>query len=135
MPGELKVSGTFYGKIGSLAASVNIFSVSLLVSTLIAVVFYSNTAQGHGNNLEYRRLMTMTGMTFTERFSDPCDGKWQDYWFLDEGKGWFSGSKKAKITNNKDGMTIETTKGGAVLWTQESYDRPLRIEYDFKRLD
>ncbi len=102
---------------------------------LMAVIFYSNTAQGHGNNLEYSRLMTWTGMTFTERFSDPCDGKWQDNWFLDGKRSWFSKSPKAKITNDNGVMTIETTKGGAVLWTKESYDRPLRIEYDFKRLD
>jgi len=109
----------------------SLFAIPLV--GLMAVVFYSNTAQGHGVHKEYHQLIVPMGIT--ERFIDSGTGKWQDNWFLDSPKSWFSGAPKAKVTNDKEGMTIDTAKGGGVLWTKASYDRPIRIEYDFKRLD
>ena len=32
-------------------------------------------------------------------------------------------------------MTIDTTNGYAVLWTKQSFEGDLRIEYDFRRVD
>jgi len=109
---------------------------SLYVVPLVAlmgVLFYVNMAQGHGKHGEYRQLIVPMGIT--ERFVDSGTGKWEDNWFLDSGKSWFFGSAKVKVTNGPEGMTIDTAKGGGVLWTKASYDRPIQIEYDFKRLD
>ena len=62
-----------------------------------------------------------------EVFSDPCTGDWHKNWFLD--------GEKAKVSSGKDGMTIDTAAGYAVLWTKRTFQGDLKIEYDFKRLD
>jgi hypothetical protein len=64
---------------------------------------------------------------------DPCTGKWQDTWFLD--------GKKATLTNGPDGMTFTAgpTAGDdschAVLWTKESFQGDLKIEYEYMKTD
>lgn len=60
-------------------------------------------------------------------FEDDCLGSWKDKWFLD--------GIKARVTNDQRGMTIDTAKGYAVLWTDQEFQGDLRIEYDFRRVD
>ncbi len=62
-----------------------------------------------------------------EAFRDDCLGKWAENWFLD--------GIHAKVTNGKEGMTIDTAKGYAVLWTKREFEGDLKIEYDFQRVD
>lgn len=63
-----------------------------------------------------------------EVFSDKMTGTdWQEKWFLD--------GIHAKVSNSKEAMQIDTSKGFAVLWTKKEFEGDLRIEYDFKCLD
>jgi hypothetical protein len=66
-------------------------------------------------------------------FSDPCTGDWRQKWFLDGEVG--------TVVNAKDGMTL--TAGPEfmneahhmVLWTKDSFQGDLRIDYDYTRTD
>jgi len=64
---------------------------------------------------------------------DRCTGNWQDAWFLD--------GRKATVTNGLDGMTFTAgpTAGDdschAVLWTKDSFQGDLKIEYEYTRTD
>ena len=60
-------------------------------------------------------------------FRDDCFEDWREAWFLD--------GIKARVSNNRDGMTINTADGFAVLWTQREFSGDLKIEYDFQRVD
>lgn len=66
-------------------------------------------------------------------FHDPCTGKWQDAWFLD--------GLKATVTNGPDGMTftagptVGSNADHAVLWTKESFEGDLKIEYEYTKTD
>ncbi|MDE0770423.1 MAG: DUF1961 family protein [Opitutaceae bacterium] len=71
--------------------------------------------------------------TWQELFSDSCTGDWTQQWFLDGEVG--------KVTTGSEGMTL--TAGPEflndahhmVLWTKESFEGDLKIEYDYTRLD
>jgi len=68
-----------------------------------------------------------------ELFSDPGTADWKQRWFLDGEVG--------TVKNGSDGM--ELTAGPEfrndahhiVLWTKESFEGDLKIEYDYTRLD
>nr|MCU0750285.1 hypothetical protein [Akkermansiaceae bacterium] len=68
-----------------------------------------------------------------EVFSDLCTGDWQKQWFLDGGVG--------TVTTGPEGMTL--TAGPEfgndahhmVLWTKQSFEGDLKIEYDYTRTD
>jgi hypothetical protein len=63
-----------------------------------------------------------------EVFYDPGNEDWHTRWFLD--------GTKAKVSNDQQKMTIDTTKNVfAVLWTKEEFKGDLKIEYDFLRQD
>ncbi len=71
--------------------------------------------------------------SWREVFADDGTGDWKAKWFLDGEVG--------KVTNGPEGMTL--TAGPEfgndahhmVLWTRESFEGDLKIEYDFTRLD
>ena len=66
-------------------------------------------------------------------FFDPGTGNWEDLWFLD--------GQIASVSNSQNGMQL--TAGPKflndahhmVLWTKDSFEGDLKIEYDFTRLD
>jgi len=66
-------------------------------------------------------------------FHDACTGNWQDTWFLD--------GRKAAVTNGPDGMTFTAGPVAgddschAVLWTKDSFQGDLKIEYEYTRTD
>lgn len=68
-----------------------------------------------------------------EVLSDPCTGDWRQLWFLDGEIG--------TVTNGPDGMTL--TAGPEfmneahhmVLWTKNSFESDLKIDYDYTRTD
>lgn len=71
--------------------------------------------------------------TWQEVFADSCTGSWVSKWFLDGEVG--------KVTTGPDGMTLTAGpefKNDAhhmVLWTKESFEGDLKIDYDYTRLD
>ena len=68
-----------------------------------------------------------------EVFADPCTGDWRQHWFLDGEVG--------TVTTAADGMTLTAGpefKNDAhhmVLWTKQSFEGNLKIEYDYTRTD
>ncbi len=66
-------------------------------------------------------------------FADAGTGDWQSQWFLD--------GLKASVANTPAGLVLKSGEvadgdaGHAVLWTRQSFDGDLRVEYDFTRLD
>ena len=79
------------------------------------------------------RFRELAKAPWRQVFQDPCTGKWQEAWFLD--------GLKATATNGRDGMTFTAgpTAGDdachAVLWTKESFEGDLKIEYEYTRTD
>ena len=73
------------------------------------------------------------GATWAEVFSDGCAEDWKAKWFLDGEVG--------SVTNSPEGMTLTAGpefKNDAhhmVLWTKDSFEGDLNIEYEYTRLD
>jgi hypothetical protein len=71
--------------------------------------------------------------TWRTVFSDPCTGDWKERWHLD--------GKVGRVATGPDGMVL--TAGPEfgndahhmVLWTKESFEGDLRIDFDYTRLD
>lgn len=68
-----------------------------------------------------------------EVFFDSCTKDWEEKWFLD--------GKKATISNSKKGMDFFAGKvrkenaSHSVLWTKESFEGDIRIDYEYTKLD
>jgi hypothetical protein len=66
-------------------------------------------------------------------FSDPGVGDWQEHWFVD--------GLKATVKYDEGGMVFSSgpvpmeQASHAVLWTKQSFEGDIRIEYDYTRLD
>lgn len=66
-------------------------------------------------------------------FSDPCTGDWREKWFLDGEVG--------TVTTGPEGMTLtagpefRNDAHHMVLWTKQSFEGDLRIDYDYTRTD
>lgn len=98
----------------------------LIVSMPCVIFLFLASTSGDANDdaTLFEAIRTQPGSVV---FSDPCSGDWRDQWFLD--------GEKARVSNADDTMKIDTAEGYAVLWTKESFEGDLRIEYDFKRAD
>ena len=73
------------------------------------------------------------GAAWAEKFSDGCTEAWKGKWFLDGEVG--------TVTNSPEGMTLtagpefRNDAHHMVLWTKDSFEGDLKIEYDYTRLD
>ena len=73
------------------------------------------------------------GAAWTEVLSDPCTEDWKEKWFLDGEVG--------TVTNSPEGMTLtagpefRNDAHHMVLWTKDSFEGDLKIEYEYTRLD
>ena len=70
---------------------------------------------------------------WAEVFSDGCTEDWKTKWFLDGEVG--------TVTNSPEGMTLtagpefRNDAHHMVLWTKDSFEGDLKIEYEYTRLD
>ena len=75
----------------------------------------------------------VAGAEWAEAFSDSCTKDWKAKWFLDGEVG--------SVTNSPEGMTLTAGpefKNDAhhmVLWTKDTFEGDLKIEYEYTRLD
>ena len=80
-----------------------------------------------------RDFDSLLGSRWREVFFDSGTGDWKEHWFLD--------GKKAVISHSEKGMdfhagpTFKDDSCHAVLWTKESFEGDLKIEFEFTRLD
>lgn len=71
--------------------------------------------------------------TWQLAFADPCTGDWRDHWFLD--------GEIATVSNADIGMDFNAgpinrnDAHHAVLWTKQSFEGDVKIEYDYTRTD
>ncbi|WP_158969929.1 DUF1961 family protein [Paraglaciecola sp. L3A3] len=76
---------------------------------------------------------SMNKLNWQLAFEDKGTAAWQDNWVLD--------GLKAKVENSAKGMTISAgpkwrdDAHHATLWTKQSFNGDIKIEYDFIRLD
>lgn len=102
-----------------------IFSIVGLLSLLAT---FSCTEKGKD---EFDKLIESSDWQL--KFSDPCTEAWQSKWFLD---GQF-----ATIEHSENGMNFSAgpVNGNdahhAVLWTKDSFQGDIKIEYNYTRTD
>lgn len=99
---------------------------------LILMMLCSTLLQGqdiHNNDFEILNQST----DWQLEFNDHCSGDWHSNWFLD--------GLRAEIENTKDGMVFSAgpVEGDhachAVLWTKDSFEGDVKIEYNYTRTD
>ena len=72
-------------------------------------------------------------LDWVESFRDAGRGDWQDGWFLD--------GRRATVENTSIGMILSAgpiprdNGSHCVLWTKESFEGDVKIEFDYWRLD
>lgn len=94
--------------------------------TIFVISFFSYQAK----NSSFKKVMKKDKELV---FADDCTKKWQENWMLDGTKG--------KVENTPNGMhflagpEFGNDTSHAVLWTKESFQNNLVIEYDYTRTD
>lgn len=104
---------------------------SLLLSVVLVA---SAVCAGADEDAEERAAFQKAAdRSWREVFADEGTGDWKKKWFLDGEVG--------KVSNGPEGMTLTAGpefKDDAhhmVLWTRDSFEGDLKIEYDYTRLD
>lgn len=67
------------------------------------------------------------------KFSDPCTENWRTHWFLDGELATIEHSEKGM--NFSAGPINRNDAHHAVLWTKESFEGDIKIEYNYTRTD
>jgi len=79
------------------------------------------------------RFTELESLDWELRLHDAGDGSWGDNWFLDGERG--------SVKNTPDGMVFSAgpiafdNGSHAVLWTRDSFEGSIRIDFDYTRLD
>ena len=79
------------------------------------------------------KFTELKALSWKDKLFDSGNNNWQDKWFLD--------GKRADIRNTSEGMIFAAGPVAmdhachAVLWTKESFEGDIKIEWDFTRLD
>jgi hypothetical protein len=66
--------------------------------------------------------------TWQSVMSDDGTGDWTEQWFLD-------GEGVTTVTNSPEGMELKALDDHMVLWTKDSFEGDIKIEYEFTRTD
>lgn len=104
----------------------------LSVTVLIAIIF-SCTSSKSRSQTATEELQQANWEKKELLFQDSCTDDWTEKWFLD--------GLQASIKNSDKGMNFAAGKvwkndsSHAVLWTKETFEGNLLIEYDFARTD
>jgi len=82
---------------------------------------------------ESKSFESLQNLQWKETFSDDFKKPWKNNWFLDGQKGRLKHSKNG--LQYKAGTTPASDADHAVLWTKQSFEGDLRIEFDFVKQD
>jgi len=110
----------------------NVFS---LIGLLVFLIYFSlscssNTTAEDSGVKEFKKV---SGEQWEQVFYDLGTNEWTENWMLD--------GLKATVTNTNEGMvfqagpTVRDDSSNAVLWTKESFEGDVKIEYEYTRLD
>jgi len=118
---------------GGIGMIIRIFQCLLLVNFLLFNAQSYALASLDSAQLSEKKFQQLLNAEWNETFYDPCTKDWKENWFLD--------GTRARIANDEDGMsfwagpTFKNDTCHAVLWTQQSFEGDLKIEYEYTRLD
>lgn len=107
--------------------------INNLVCTLLLLALSFGCKAQQTNTPEKDAFEKALQNNWLEVFSDSCTGDWTERWFLD--------GEIASVSNSELGMQLTAGpqfKNDAhhmVLWTKESFEGDLKIEFDYTRLD
>jgi len=98
---------------------------------LSIILFFASNSFCKADEIQFNKINNKKKWTLV--WKDNCTKNWQEKWFLD--------GQRATITNSKKGMTFSAGSEmmndtcHAVLWTKQTFDGDVKIEYDFIRND
>jgi hypothetical protein len=103
-----------------------------ITSFFIAMLFVSTTLTGQNvDTTEFENLRQSTSWNLD--FEDNATDDWQSHWFLD--------GVRADITHSQEGMIFSAGPVAgddachAVLWTKDTFQGDIKIEYEYTRTD
>lgn len=105
----------------------------LLLSVTFLVILLPTQVISQNDNDFYKKFNTLKKKPWKDVFSDDGSGNWKHKWFLD--------GQRATIKNMHDGMLFSAgpieydNASHAVLWTKNSFQGNIKIEYDYTRMD
>lgn len=111
--------------------------ITMIALLLAMPVSHVKADQPEPNNkdltMEEQRYHELMEADWSDVFFDSCTDNWEENWHLD--------GKEARITHSEEGMDFLAGPSAgedashAVLWTLESFDGDVKIEYEYTRLD
>jgi hypothetical protein len=109
---------------------MNNLSLPIFCLFLFCLLPFLGRANSESDKLAFERV---NNFRWSEVFVDPGTGNWRDQWFLDGEVGQVAnGAEGMKLTA---GPEFKNDAHHMVLWTKESFEGDLKIEYDYTRLD
>lgn len=90
-------------------------------------------ASASAHSQDAQRFEQLLNLDWREDFHDPFTEDWRKRWFLD--------GQKAQVIHSDQGMDFQAgpvrgeDASHAVLWTKDTFEGDLRIEYEYSRLD
>ena len=103
-----------------------------LVTCILFTLFLTKPVSTSAMSNE-ERFQELQSLNWSEAFHDSCTGNWQDGWFLD--------GLRATVENTTAGMILSAgpiardNASHCVLWTSQSFEGDVKIEFDYWRID
>lgn len=109
--------------------------MNVYMRNIIFVVLFFFTSNCQSKDDASRKLYDnlVSAQHWTLVMDDECTDNWQDQWFLDGTRAIITHSDKGM--NFAAGSELMNDTCHAVLWTKDSFEGDLKVEYDFTRTD
>ena len=118
---------------GGLVMRVHlVMRINILSCLLLLGLFLSGCATVD-SDVSRQRFQTLSAGAWREVFHDPCTEDWKKRWFLDGEVGMVKTGSEGMVLSA--GPEFKNDAHHMVLWTQESFEGDLKIEYEYTRLD
>lgn len=114
-------------KPATLVLAETLSKASLSMKVMFPRPVIDGVVQGPATT-EQRAFEAANAGSWQTVFADDGTGDWTDHWFLD-------GEGTSSVSNSPEGMELKALEDHMVLWTQESFEGDLKIEYTFTRTD
>lgn len=105
-----------------------------IINNRLLLLLFFLTASLQGQNTDQKDFDSLNvALDWQVQFEDDCTRDWQSKWFLD--------GLRAKVENTPEGMNfsagpeVGNDASHTVLWTKESFEGDIKIEYQYTRTD
>ena len=112
-----------------ISYKINDIRQAIPVVAIVLVLFSMSCKVGAQNDFD----KVNESRDWKLQFSDPCKEDWQDNWFLDGQLATIEHSDKGM--NFSAGPVNRNDAHHAVLWTKQSFNGDIKIEYNYTRTD